>query len=74
MSPELERLLAALYDRDTCEPDDRDRYERIVVRLLEDAMQRVPNTNRQQFLEAISDRYRQFIRARRKPPTLPPKA
>jgi hypothetical protein len=74
MSPELERLLAALYDRDTCEPNDRERRQRIVERLLDDAMQRVPNTNRQQFLEAIGERYRQFVRARRKPPALPPKA
>jgi len=74
MSPELERLLAALYDRDTCEPDDRERCQRIVDRLLQDAMQRVPHASRQQFLEAISERYRQFVRARRKPPTLPPKA
>jgi predicted secreted protein len=74
MSPELERLLAALYERDTCEPQERDRWERIVSRLLEDAMHRVPNASRQQFLEAISDRYRQFVRARRKPPTIPPKA
>ena len=74
MSPELERLLAALYERDTCEPDDRARCERIVNRLLTDAMQRVPNASRQEFLEAFSDRYRQFVRTRRKPPTLPPKA
>jgi len=74
MSPELERLLAALYERDTCEPEDRIRCECTVRRLLEDALQRVPRTSRQQFLDALGDRYRQFVRARRKPPTLPPKA
>lgn len=74
MSPELERLLAALYERDNCEPEHRDRCERTVRRLLDDAVQRVPNTSRQQFLDAPGDRYRQFLRARRKPATLPPKA
>jgi len=38
MSPELERLLAALYERDTCEPVHRERCERTVRRLLEDAL------------------------------------
>ena len=74
MSPELERLLAALYERDTCEPEHRKRCEGAVRRLLEDALQRVPTANREQFLDAIGDRYRQFVRARRKPPTIPPKA
>jgi hypothetical protein len=74
MTPDLERLLAALYERDTCEPEHRDRCEHIVPRLLDDALQRVPNASRDQFLDALGDRYRQFLRARRKPPTLPPKA
>ncbi len=74
MSPELERLLAALYERDTCEPAHRDRWERTVRRLLEDALQRVPHASREQFLDALGGRYRQFVRARRNPTTLPPKA
>jgi hypothetical protein len=74
MSPELERLLEALYDRDTCEPELRYRYERTVRRLLDEALQRVPTATREQFLDALRDRYRQFLRARRKPPTLPPTA
>ena len=36
MSPELERLLEALYERDHCEPDQRGRCERNVCRLLND--------------------------------------
>jgi len=74
MSPELERLLNALYERDTCEPEHRDRCERTVRRLLDDALQRVPGASREQFLSALGDRYRQFLRARRKPSSLPPKA
>jgi hypothetical protein len=74
MSPELERLLAALYDRETCEPEHRVRCEQTARRLLDDALQRVPHASRQRFLEAVGDRYRQFVLARRKPPTLPPRA
>ena len=46
MSPELERLLAALYERDTCEPKDRVRCERSARRLIEDALRQVPDTSR----------------------------
>ena len=74
MSPELERLLTALYDRDTCEPEHRERFGKVVDRLLQDAMHRVPLADRQRFLDALHDRYRQFVRARRKAPTLPPRA
>jgi len=74
MSPELEQVLTALYERDTCEPEHRDRCERTVRRLLDDALKRVPSASREQFLSALGDRYRQFLRARRKPPSLPPKA
>jgi hypothetical protein len=75
MSPELERLLAALYERDTCEPKDRGHCERSARRLVEDALRQVPDTSRSQFLEAISHRYHEFKRARRKQfPTIPPKA
>ena len=74
MSPELERLLKALYDRDTCEPEHRERFEHTVDRLLQEAMRRVPITDRQRFLDALGDRYRQFVRARRKPTTLPSQA
>lgn len=74
MSPELERLLAALYERDNCEPEHRARCESMVRRLLQDALQRVPQASRQEFLDGLGDRYRQFIRSRRKPPTMPPKA
>ena len=34
MSPELERLLEALYERDTCEPGQRGRCERNVRRFI----------------------------------------
>jgi len=74
MSPELERLLAALYERDTCEPADRPKREATVQRLILEALQMQPEVSRDDFMEAIQDRYREFRRARRKSPALPPKA
>jgi len=74
MSPELERLLEALYERDHCEPEQRGRCERNASRLINDALQRVPGASRDQFLEALQGRYQQFKKARRKFPSIPPKA
>ena len=74
MSPELERLLEALYERDHCEPDQRGRCERNVRRLLNDVLQRLPHLSQDQFLDALKDRYQQFKRARKKFPSIPPKA
>ena len=74
MSPELERLLRALYERDHCEPGQRDRFERNVRRLIDDALQKLPGVSHDQFLEALKDRYQQFKRARRKFTAIPPKA
>jgi hypothetical protein len=74
MSPELERLLEALYERDTCEPADRPKWQVVVERLIVDALSKQPGVAQDQLLAAIHPRYIQFRRARRKPPTLPPKA
>ena len=74
MSPELERLLAALYEYNTCEPVDLPKWEATVSRLVDDALQKKPGLTRDQFMEALKDRYREFCRASRKPATLPPKA
>ena len=74
MSRELERLLEALYERDYCEPDQRGRCERNVRRLLNDALQRVPQVSQDQFMEALKERYQQFKRSRKKFPSIPPTA
>ena len=74
MSPELERLLEGLYQRDQCEPDQRGRCERNVRQLIDSALQRLPGVSHDQFLEALRDRYQQFKKARRKFTSLPPKA
>lgn len=74
MSPELERLLAALYERDNCEPSDRPKWDAVVLRLVTDAMSKQPGITRGQFMDAVASRYREFRRARRKPTSLPPQA
>lgn len=74
MSPELERLLNALWERDTCEPKDRYYWKATVDRLISDARGKIPGLSREQFMDAIVERYEEFRRKRRKPPTLPPNA
>lgn len=74
MSPELERLLSALWERDNCEPSDLRHREATVRRLVTDALGRQPGVSYDQFMTALDMRYREFRRARRRPPTMPPKA
>jgi hypothetical protein len=74
MSPELERLLQALYEKRTCPPQEKQHREATFQRLLEDALARRPGTSRSQLLDALSDRYDEFRRARRRPPTMPRQA
>lgn len=74
MSPELERILAALFERDTCEPSDRPKWDATLRRLIADALQEQPGVSRDQFMEAIRVRYQELRRARKRPPTLPPRA
>lgn len=74
MSPELERLLQALYEKRTCPPEEKAHRDATFERLLLDALARQPGTSRQEFFDALHDRYRHFRRARTKPPTMPPRA
>ena len=74
MSPELERLLAALYERDHCEPADREQWAATVRRLVSDTLQRMPSASREDLMAALQPRSDEYKRARRKPPTLPPQA
>jgi hypothetical protein len=74
MSPERERLLAALWERDTCEPGQRPRWNATVERPISDALARQPRLSREMFMGAVAVRYGAYRRARRKFPTLPPTA
>jgi hypothetical protein len=74
MSPELERLLAALWERNTCEPQLRPRWDATFRRLVDEALHRQPGLGREQLMAALWPRFEEYRRARRRPPTLPPKA
>jgi hypothetical protein len=74
MSPELERLLQALYEKRTCPPDEKPHRTATFERLLREALLRSPETSRDEFLNALHERYDEFRRAHRRPPTLPPRA
>jgi hypothetical protein len=74
MSPELEKLLEALHEKFTCPPEEKAQRAATFERLLKDALEHRPGTTRDELLNAVQDRYRDFLRSRRKPPTLPPKA
>jgi len=74
VSPELERLLEALHQKLTCPPQEKIHRAATFERLLRDALAGHPEINRDDFLDALRDRYRQFLRARRKPPSIPPRA
>lgn len=74
MSPELERLLEALYEQENSEPGERAQRRAEFLRLQDEAISRRPGWSSQQLLEALRPRYVALLRARRKPSTLPPKA
>ena len=74
MSSDLERLLAALYERDTCEPEQLAHREATFRRLVSEALSNHADLKYEQFMEALHQRYIEFRRSRRKPPTMPPRA
>ena len=74
MSPELEKLLQALYEKRTYPPEEKAHRDSTFERLLRDALSRCPRVSRDELLNALHDRYKDFRRARRKPPTMPPTA
>jgi len=74
MSPELEKLLEALYEKFNCPPEEKGHRVATFERLLQDALARRPGTSRDELLNALQDRYREYLRSRRKPPTIPPRA
>lgn len=72
MSPELEALLRADFERHNCEPPDRARHQATFEELLLAALAKSPGVTREQFLEALRPRVVEFRRAQRKPTSLPP--
>ncbi len=74
MSPELDRLLNAIWEYRNAAPKDRPRCKASVDRLVGDALVKLPGISRQELMAAIEDRYDQLCRSRRKFPSIPPKA
>jgi hypothetical protein len=75
MSPELERILDALWNADYGDPMGSANWRRKAEGLINEALHSAPpGTSRDEFMRAILLRYDTACRARRKPPTLPPKA
>jgi hypothetical protein len=74
MSPELEKLLEAYYEKRTCPPGEKSQRAAAFERLFKDALARRPGTSRDALLEALELRYPEFLRARRKTSALPPRA
>jgi len=74
MSPELEEILVALRERDTCDPAQRPLCDATLRRRVDEARSRTPDLNYEQFMQAVEPQYRDFRRAQRKPSILPPKA
>jgi hypothetical protein len=74
VNPELEKLLAALQARDNASPTEFDAAAAKVERLLAPILERLSPMNRTYFLRALENRYRAYIKANQRPPTLPPSA
>ena len=74
MSPELEALLRADFERHNCDPHDRAKFHATFERLLQDVLAKSPGLSREKLLEALRDRTIEFRRAQRKISSLPPKA
>ena len=74
MHPELEALIhafeAMLEERDNEASTARDEFER----LLNETLSKQRNISREGLLTAVKLAYIRWLRANRKPPTLPPKA
>ena len=74
MNPELEALLAALEARDNASPAQFKDADAEFERLLAPILQRLSPIGRKDFLRALRNRYRAWLKAREHPPTPPPSA
>lgn len=74
MSPELERLMEALCNLENAAPAERAHYSRGFQDLVDGVLSKHPSLSRDAFMRALRSRYPAFRRARRRLPTMPPKA
>ena len=73
MNPELERLLAALQARDNASPAQ---FDPAAAKSNDYApiLERLSPMGRADFLRALQSRYRAYVKASQRPPSLPPSA
>ncbi|MBI2929578.1 MAG: hypothetical protein HYY24_28270 [Verrucomicrobia bacterium] len=71
MNPELERLLVALAARDNASPAQFADADAEVEQLLKPILERLSPPGRADFLRALQGRYRAYLRASQRPPTMP---
>ncbi|MBE7504638.1 MAG: hypothetical protein HS113_30965 [Verrucomicrobiales bacterium] len=64
MSPDLERLLEAYYEKRTCPLPEKAHRAATFERLVTEAMARKPGVGRDEFLSALAERYADFRRQR----------
>ena len=64
MSPELERLLEAYYEKRTCPREERAQRAATFRRLLAEAVSRKPGVSQDEILNALAERYGELRRQR----------
>ena len=74
MNPELEGLLAALEARDNASPAEFPAAAVEVERRLAPILERLTPVGRGEFLRALQNRYRAYVKASQRPPTPPQSA
>jgi hypothetical protein len=74
VNPKLEKLLAALQERDDASPAKFLDAAAEVERLLSPILESLSPIGREEFLRALQERYRAYLKRHRRPPTMPPSA
>lgn len=70
MNPELERILAALAARDNASPERFQEAHQELEQLLQPILERLSPIGRAEFLRALQTRYRAYLKANQRPPTM----
>ena len=66
MSPELERLLEAYHEKRTCPAEEKPLRSATFEQLCAESLSRKPGLSRDEFLNALAERYAEFRRQRLK--------
>jgi len=74
LNPELEKLLRAMEARDNATPAQFARADAELEEVLNPILRRLSPMGRADFLRALQDRYRAYLKAKHRPASLPPTA